>query len=391
MNGRILAVCGIVPRNKKNQLLLLNQKVSQLGFKADLFSPVIPSAERLLDDYKHLGDFEELSSNIEKQLLNHNYKAIIFTDPDSLNVYYRKISALYEGKIILFSKSSEIKNDLKKEIVLCSEPTELKNELFKKPEKKEKLTSIVMLTFNQLDLSKKCLDSLERFTAVPYELIIVDNGSNDGTVDFLNQYRSGKKNVRCIFNSENLAFSKANNQGIREAKGEYILLLNNDVILTGGWLKRMQKCLEISNRVGAAGPCTNVASGPQKISPGYEDLSELQNYSCAFAIKNAGRWINCHRLNAFCFIIKREVVEQVGLLDERFGPGGFEDYDYCLRIRQAGYKIMLAGDVYVHHIGGQGYEPNNMNYNDLRVVNKDIFINKWCKKALQIMEVLPDG
>ncbi|NLB35040.1 MAG: glycosyltransferase family 2 protein, partial [Elusimicrobia bacterium] len=360
------------------------------NIKCDLFSPALPVPDRADFEYGHLDAFANIYKSLKTPLMNEEkYDGIVCMDPDTVNFYYSKIKGMVDTKIILYSETADPSSSKADE--LCGSVSDLVKLIGSKEPAELGLTSIIMLTFNQLHMTKDTLESLEEHTKVPYELIIVDNGSEDGTVDFLKKYSADKDWVSCIYNPENLAFAKGNNQGMKIAKGDYFLLLNSDVILTEGWLRKLIRCLESSEHIGAVGPCTNVASGPQMVNPGYDSLDGLPNYAAAFSLKHAGRWINCHRLNAFCFLIRRRVIEQVGMLDERFGPGGFEDYDYCLRIRQGGFKIMLAGDTYIHHIGGQGYEPNKLNYNDLRYVNKHIFIEKWCKRAFEIMENLPDG
>ncbi|MHB9155197.1 MAG: glycosyltransferase family 2 protein [Endomicrobiales bacterium] len=260
------------------------------------------------------------------------------------------------------------------------------------PRRKPKKVSIIILTFNQLDMTRQCIESLEKHTKCDYEIIIVDNGSSDGTREYLNALLPAKSGLRLIFNDKNLGFSKANNQGIRIAEGDYFLLLNNDVILTAGWLERLLACAESDPAVGVAGPCTNHAVGQQVVNAKLElDDPAIQKFACMQLMKNAGNWFETHRIIGFCLLARREVIEKIGMLDERFGPGGFEDYDFCLRVKQAGYKIMIAGDVFVYHIGGQGYSQNNLDYDKLRYQNVQIFIEKWVKKALEIMEIMPFG
>ena len=104
------------------------------------------------------------------------------------------------------------------------------------------LTSIVIVTHNQIDYTRQCLDSIARLTDEPYELIVVDNASTDGTVDYLR----AKPGVRLIVNHTNRGFPAAVNQGIAAASGKQILLLNNDVIVTTGWLFRLlRRCMAI--------------------------------------------------------------------------------------------------------------------------------------------------
>lgn len=256
--------------------------------------------------------------------------------------------------------------------------------------KKINKVSIIMLTFNQLADTRQSVESLQKYTPVDYELIFVDNGSVDDTREYLEGLKKTHGNVRIIYNQHNVGFAKANNQGMRIAVGEYILLLNNDVVLTEGWLERLLICIDSDTGVGIAGPCTNHAVGQQVINPELEcDADHIQKYACLNAISSAGSWFETHRIIGFCMLIKREVIDRVGMLDEQFGPGGFEDYDFCLRVKQGGYKILIAGDVFIYHLGGRGYSNNNLDYSKLRQRNVQIFIEKWCRKALEVMEAIP--
>lgn len=252
--------------------------------------------------------------------------------------------------------------------------------------------SIIMLTFNQLTDTKKTLESLFNTTKCDYELIFVDNGSKDGTIKFLEKLKEEKGNIKIIKNDINLGFAKANNQGIKIAKGEYVLLLNNDVILSRNWLEKLVICMESDKNIGVVGPLTNHAVGQQVINYTFSKKNnDVLKFAEIINMKYSGVYEHTHRIIGFCMLIKREVIDQVGLLDERFGPGGFEDYDYCLRVNQHGYKIMIAKDVFVYHFGGRGYSKNDLDYNNLRKQNFQIFVDKWVKKALEVLEFMPGG
>lgn len=255
-----------------------------------------------------------------------------------------------------------------------------------------KTTSIIILSFNQLAETRQCVESLRRHTQARYELIFVDNGSLDGSREYLEQLKVEDPSITVICNDTNRGFAAANNQGIACATGDYVLLLNNDVILTEGWLERMITCLESDPQIGVVGPCTNRAVGKQVIATACAAADEdIQKFACLQTLANAGAWFETHRIIGFCFLMKRKVIDTVGVLDERFGPGGYEDYDYCLRIRQAGYKIMVASDIFIYHIGGHGYAKNKLDYDKLRAQNIEIFIDKWSRKAIEILDAMPDG
>lgn len=258
---------------------------------------------------------------------------------------------------------------------LSSKPIKCHVEMNFENRKDEKFTSIVMLTCNGVEYTRKCIESIMNFTEKGrYELIIVDNGSKDGTKEYI----CSVSGVKVILNDENLGFAKGNNSGIKAARGEYVVLINNDVIVTPGWLDGLIRCAESDSQIGIVGPVSNYVSGEQKDDEAnYETLEEMIEYAKRFSKKNKGRWFPINRIVGFCMLIKREVVDKVGLLDERFGIGNFEDDDYSLRTILAGYKLMVAGDVFIHHFGGRTFIGNNIDYRKQILDNQDIFCKKW--------------
>ena len=137
------------------------------------------------------------------------------------------------------------------------------------------LTSIVILTHNQLEYTRQCLESIRRLTDEPYELIVVDNASTDGTVDYLR----AMDGVRLIVNEVNRGFPAAVNQGIAASRGSQVLLLNNDTVVTTGWLRRLLDALYSDPMIGLAGPCSNFVGGPQQVEVRYDSLSELDGFA----------------------------------------------------------------------------------------------------------------
>jgi O-antigen biosynthesis protein len=240
------------------------------------------------------------------------------------------------------------------------------------------LTSIVILTFNQLEYTKKCVKSLRRHTPEPHEIIFVDNGSSDGTVKWLRSLIQENMNYGLIENTNNLGFARGCNQGIEASKGEFILLLNNDVAVAEGWLMGMLDCLRSAPDAGIVGPMTNNISGLQQVvSDEYRSVDDLDKYAAAFREKYCHRRIPLRRIVGFCMLFKRALAEQIGLLDESFGTGNFEDDDLCLRAVLAGYYNYIAGDVFIHHYGSRSFIGNKIDYSASMYGNQKIIDNKW--------------
>jgi GT2 family glycosyltransferase/Flp pilus assembly protein TadD len=238
--------------------------------------------------------------------------------------------------------------------------------------------SMIILTFNQLKYTKKCIESVRRHTPEAHEILFVDNGSKDGTVKWLRRLVQENPSYKLIENGKNLGFAKGCNQGIQASSGEYILLMNNDVIVTTGWLGGMLRCLKSGPDVGIVGPMTNSISGPQKV-PGadYGSITRLDEYARSFRERNEGRRIPAKRIVGFCMLFRRELMEKVGFLDEQFGSGNFEDDDFCLRAALEGYRNLIAGDVFIHHYGSRSFIGNKIDYTDALSRNRKIFQKKW--------------
>jgi GT2 family glycosyltransferase len=240
------------------------------------------------------------------------------------------------------------------------------------------LTSIIILTYNNLDYTRQCLESISAKTVYPnYEIVIVDNASSDGTVDYLQTYATSHPNVQLVLNKENRGFSAGNNQGVTASKGQYIVYLNNDTVVTSSWLSGLISHLR-DPAVGAVGPVTNSAGNESKIGVDYSDISELHNFARRYTRAHDGEAFDIRMLALYCMLVRRSVIDDVGLLDERFGVGMYEDDDFSLRIRQKGYRILCAEDVYVHHWGSASFSQLAAErYQRLQRENRQIFEEKW--------------
>ncbi len=236
------------------------------------------------------------------------------------------------------------------------------------------LISIIILTYNQLKYTKLCIESIKTWTEVPYELILVDNGSSDGTVEYLTSIAD----VKLITNQTNLGFSKGVNQGIKAADGDHIMLLNNDTIVANNWLKNQLRCIDSKLKVGIVGPRSNCARGkPGTIECNLNGLEEIVKFSNNFNKPDVNKWFELNAVAGFCMLIKRKVIEKIGLFDEDFEYGLFEDRDYCCRARENGFKVYCAGDTFVYHFGHRTFEGNNLPQRHIFNKNMKRFKQKW--------------
>ncbi len=211
-------------------------------------------------------------------------------------------------------------------------------------------TSIVVVTLDQLALTRLCLETVLSTTGAQVEVIVVDNGSRSETVGYLEALARRDARVRVIGNTRNRGFVGATNQGLAAARGDVLVLLNNDTVLPPGWLERLERPLE-DPAVGLVGATTNAAANEARIRTSYRTYGELVDFATRRALDAAGRVTDVRVVTLFCAALRRDVLEAVGGLDERFEVGLFEDDDLSLRVRAAGRRVVLAEDAFVHHVG----------------------------------------
>ncbi|WP_025130221.1 glycosyltransferase [Pseudomonas sp. PH1b] len=239
--------------------------------------------------------------------------------------------------------------------------------------------SVIIVTYNNVHLTQGCIDSLLRNTLYPnVELIVVDNNSRDDTRNYLRYLARTEPRVSIVFNQDNLGFAAANNQGLRLARGHYLVLLNNDTVVPKGWLAPLLRHLD-DPQIGLVGPTTNAVGNEAKVAIDYNDLADLEAFADRRASRYQGRCFDIPMLAMFCVALRRDVLEQVGWLDETFGIGMFEDDDYSRRIQAAGLRTVCAEDSFIHHYGQASFKHliASGEYQRLWEKNQAYFESKW--------------
>ncbi|MHC8440596.1 MAG: glycosyltransferase [Candidatus Eutrophobiaceae bacterium] len=220
--------------------------------------------------------------------------------------------------------------------------------------KSEPLISIVILSWNNLGLTQKCLSSIELFSDYPsLEIIVVDNGSIDGSREWLESWvtqESSSGHLRkTILNNENRGYPAGCNQGARIAQGEYLTLLNNDTYVTRSWVRDLRRHLDQHPSFGIVAPATNKINGDCKIDMAYKTLSGMEAEAFDYTWLHAGQFLPLKMLPFFCVMMRMEDWRKIGELDEAYGLGSYEDDDYCMRMGRAGKLVACVDDVFVHH------------------------------------------
>ncbi|MBE9185078.1 tetratricopeptide repeat protein [Microcoleus sp. LEGE 07076] len=228
------------------------------------------------------------------------------------------------------------------------------------PQSTVERVDIVLCVHNAFEDVKECLNSIRRHTKVDYRLLIVDDGSQPETRDFLKSWVQ-EVSVATLFRNEMArGYTKAANIGLRASKGDYIILLNSDTIVTPGWIEKLIECATSRKNIGIVGPLSNCASwqsipeifdknGGWMINNIPEGCS-LENLSDIVANVSEKAFPCVNFVNGFCYMIKRAVIDAIGWLDEESFPHGYgEENDFSIRARKAGFKLAIADHAYVYH------------------------------------------
>ena len=216
--------------------------------------------------------------------------------------------------------------------------------------------SVVLVNYNDSNHLQDCLSSLlNNSRGIDLEVIVVDNNSSDGSPELV---KKKFPQVTLIRNSQNLGFSRANNQGIKKSRGEFVLFLNTDTVVFPGALECLLAEIRRDDMVGAVGPLLLRGENRYQVSFGGRVSFVFQVFQKCFLNpfyklklkvwrrKKSVRW-----LSAACLLVRRNVLQKAGLFDEKFFIY-FEDIDLCFRIKKCGFKLLFIPEARVFHYGG---------------------------------------
>jgi len=237
------------------------------------------------------------------------------------------------------------------------------------------LVSIIIPCWNKLDFTKQALDAVELFTEDwPFEVILVDNGSTDGTQNFIKN-SNYKMAGQYIHNEKNLGFAIANNQGAKIANGNFLLFLNNDTVVTSGWLAALMNVFSEEKAVGIVGPkMLHPGKGTIQHAGVVEHASGLPDhiyFGKPGDYPPANERKHIFAVTGACLLTPKTLFEQMTGFDESY-LNGWEDMDYSQRIRQIGMNIIYEPKSLVYH-----YESRTDGRYAAEGANFTLYMSKW--------------
>jgi GT2 family glycosyltransferase len=241
-----------------------------------------------------------------------------------------------------------------------------------------KKVTIIILTWNGLDYTKRCLETLRGRTVFPdYEVVVVDNGSTDGTVEYLRSLHW----LRLFENSGNLGFVRGNNRALAECGGDsdFVLLNNDTEIIQPDWLSRLQATAYSAPEVGIVGARLRRPDGMLQHAGTYMPVETFWGQQVGAGEKDVNQFNADAEVEGVvfaCAYIKREVYERVGPLDEDYFSY-FEDSDYCLKARSHGFKVVCCGSATVVHHENTSTKVNKVSHGEMFLESRKTFKRKW--------------
>jgi GT2 family glycosyltransferase len=232
---------------------------------------------------------------------------------------------------------------------------------------------IVIPVFNKPEITAACLESIVKYTHSPYRIILIDNGSDEKTKNFLTDFKASHDNTLLIRSEDNLGWVRAVNRGIELSKAPYVCIMNNDTVVeTDDWLARLISIAETEPDIGLVNP-----------EFGDEKKSSIP------AQPSARPFIEIDFCRGYCIVIKRAVIDRIGGLDEAYGLGYYDDDDYSIRAIRAGFRCVRAGGVTVRHLRDSTFSAMfaDERRRDLHQKNKELFYAKWGKR-LRVVFIL---
>jgi GT2 family glycosyltransferase/glycosyltransferase involved in cell wall biosynthesis len=239
--------------------------------------------------------------------------------------------------------------------------------------------SVLIVTHNSAEFLGPCLRALSVDTSYPaMEVIVIDNASTDESAGIAEQFKAEDDRISVVRMASNTGFAGGNNAAARFASGEFLVFLNADAMVTPGWLAYLLRHLDLDPSIGLICPVTNFAGNEAKINVEYTDERSMRSFALRIASENRGSVIDMRVAPLFCALIRRDLFQDLGGLDEGYRIGMFEDDDLAEAVRKRGFRVCAADDCFVHHFGqGSFSKLAQEEYDRIFEANRRHFEQKW--------------
>lgn len=254
------------------------------------------------------------------------------------------------------------------------------------PKNLEHRIPILIPVFNNLEYTQKAVASLMQHTDPNlYECLIIDNGSTDDTPQYIkSMVETHPSNFRCIRLEKNLGFGGGLNRGLEAISSlawEYAVIANNDLIFTPKWLEHMLDAMTTIPipKLGLVGPMSNFAGGTQGMEANYRTSNDLVAFAESHYARNKGHWHEAGVVVGLLMLFSRAFFNDVGLFDERFFPGTWEENDWELRGALKGWRYAVDRSTFIHHYGSKTIQTVEDSKDQRKnfVTNRTRFREKW--------------
>lgn len=219
--------------------------------------------------------------------------------------------------------------------------------------------SLIVLGYRNFEtVTKVCLESLVPWANDPaVEILVVDNGSPDGSADLTERWCASHSGFRSLVSKDNRGFAGGMNWGVSHAQGDWLLLVNNDTVFPAMALNAMLRVVHAAPaHVAMLGPVTNAAGNGQRLWKPGATWAEWLDIGETLHAHPTNELMPAYRCDFFCIAIRRNAWQQLGGLDPAFGLGYYEDFDFSLRLRAAGFEQMITEDVFILHAGSATFK-----------------------------------
>lgn len=236
------------------------------------------------------------------------------------------------------------------------------------------LVSVFVTCYGQIEHTRLLIPTVLRHSRQPFELIFIDAGSLDGTYEFLcGVAAAAATRVEVVRALSDAVLPEAVQEAVSLARGQYLALLNNDTMVTEGWLNQLVALAESAHRIGLVGPMSNCAAPPQLVEgadydvalpcgpperPGSRrpvgpaaDERGLDCFAKRWREEHAGKGFESESIEGFCLLVKRAVLDRVGTLKAKIGLDLIDTDDLCQKAREAGYTLAVCRDLFIHNFG----------------------------------------